>query len=84
MLVQAFDTVINWAFTAMLLIYGAVAGLGYFYFGDAASTLITDDLANNSPFTGRSVIPFLQGMFLLVGNLTSSLARAHVRCYTEA
>ena len=54
-LLQAFDTVINWAFTAMLVIYSAVAGLGYYYFGDAASTLITDDLANNSPFTGRSV-----------------------------
>ena len=33
--VQAFDTVINSAFTAMLVIYGAVAGLGYYYFGDA-------------------------------------------------
>ena len=54
---QAFDSVINWAFTAMLVIYGTVAGLGYYYFGDAASTLITDDLANNSPFTGRSVSP---------------------------
>lgn len=53
--VQKFDTVINWAFTAMLVIYGAVAGLGYYYFGDAASTLITDDLASNSPFIGRSV-----------------------------
>lgn len=58
MLLQAFDSVINCAFTAMLVIYGAVAGLGYYYFGDAASTLITDDLANNSPFTGRSVSPF--------------------------
>ena len=57
--VQAFDTVINWAFTAMLVIYGAVAGLGYYYFGDAASTLITEDLAANSPFTGRSVCHFL-------------------------
>ena len=53
---QAFDTVINWAFTAMLIIYGAVAGLGYYYFGDAASTLITEDLATNSPFVGCSVI----------------------------
>ena len=52
---QAFDSVINWAFTAMLIIYGAVAGLGYYYFGDAASTLITEDLATNSPFVGRSV-----------------------------
>ncbi|CAK0784981.1 hypothetical protein CVIRNUC_008186 [Coccomyxa viridis] len=53
---QAFDSVINWAFTAMLIIYGAVAGLGYYYFGDAASTLITEDLATNSPFVGRSII----------------------------
>lgn len=52
---QAFDKVINLAFTAMLIIYGIVAGLGYYYFGDAASTLITDDLARNSPFTGHSV-----------------------------
>ena len=39
----------------MLVIYGIVAGLGYYYFGDAASTLITDDLSLNSPFTGHSV-----------------------------
>jgi vesicular inhibitory amino acid transporter len=52
---QAFDKVINFAFTAMLIIYAIVAGLGYYYFGDAASTLITDDLARNSPFTGHSV-----------------------------
>ncbi|CAL8462945.1 g2479 [Coccomyxa elongata] len=53
---RAFDKVINLAFTAMLIIYGIVAGLGYYYFGDAASTLITDDLARNSPFTGHSVL----------------------------
>ena len=52
---QAFDTVINSAFAAMLVIYAIVAGLGYYYFGDTASVLITDDLASNSPFTGRSV-----------------------------
>ena len=52
---QAFDKVINFAFMAMLIIYAIVAGLGYYYFGDAASTLITDDLARNSPFTGHSV-----------------------------
>ena len=45
---QAFDSVINYAFTAMLVIYAIVAGLGYYYFGNAASTLITDDLATNS------------------------------------
>lgn len=55
MVLQAFDKVINFAFTAMLIIYAIVAGLGYYYFGDAASTLITDDLARNSPFTGHSV-----------------------------
>ncbi|EIE27286.1 hypothetical protein COCSUDRAFT_45803 [Coccomyxa subellipsoidea C-169] len=53
---QAFDKVINFAFTAMLIIYAIVAGLGYYYFGDAASTLITDDLARNSPFTGHSIL----------------------------
>ncbi|KAK9907651.1 hypothetical protein WJX75_007699 [Coccomyxa subellipsoidea] len=53
---RAFDKVINFAFTAMLIIYAIVAGLGYYYFGDAASTLITDDLARNSPFTGHSIL----------------------------
>lgn len=52
---QAFDSVINYAFTSMLVIYAIVAGLGYYYFGNAASTLITDDLAANSPFTGHWV-----------------------------
>ena len=39
----------------MLVVYATVAGLGYYYFGNAASTLITDDLATNSPFTGHWV-----------------------------
>ena len=59
MSMQAFDSVINYAFTAMLVIYAIVAGLGYYYFGNAASTLITDDLATNSPFTGHWVCSML-------------------------
>ena len=39
----------------MAVVYGLVAGLGYYYFGDAASTLVTNDLTNNSPYTGRWV-----------------------------
>lgn len=48
-----FDAVLNFSFLAMLSIYGSVAGIGYYYFGDAASDLITTDLAINSPFTGH-------------------------------
>ena len=43
----------------MAVVYGLVAGLGYYYFGDAASTLVTNDLTNNSPYTGRWVRPQL-------------------------
>ena len=79
MLVQAFDTVINWAFTAMLVIYGAVAGLGYYYFGDAASTLITEDLAANSPFTGRSVSTSFNSQFFCCSDFCHCI-QADVLC----
>ena len=52
---QDFNKVIYASFTAMAVVYGLVAGLGYYYFGDAASTLVTNDLATNSPYTGRWV-----------------------------
>ena len=52
---QDFNKVIYASFTAMAVVYGLVAGLGYYYFGDAASTLVTNDLTNNSPYTGRWV-----------------------------
>ena len=40
----------------MLGVYGAVAALGYYYFGNSAHTLVTTDLARNSPFTGHYLI----------------------------
>lgn len=52
---QDFNKVIYASFAAMAVVYGLVAGLGYYYFGDAASTLVTNDLTNNSPYTGRWV-----------------------------
>ena len=52
---QDFNKVIYASFAAMAVVYGLVAGLGYYYFGDAASTLVTNDLATNSPYTGRWV-----------------------------
>jgi hypothetical protein len=55
--VQDFNTVIYVSFAAMAVVYGLVAGLGYYYFGDAASTLVTNDLTNNSPYTGHWVRP---------------------------
>ncbi|KAK9825697.1 hypothetical protein WJX81_006348 [Elliptochloris bilobata] len=48
-----FNKVIYASFAAMAMVYGLVAGLGYYYFGDAASTLVTNDLAIDSPFTGH-------------------------------
>jgi len=52
---QDFNKVIYASFAAMAVVYGLVAGAGYYYFGDAASTLITTDLTNNSPYTGQWV-----------------------------
>ena len=40
----------------MLGVYGTVAALGYWYFGKSAHTLITTDLARNSPFTGHYLL----------------------------
>lgn len=48
------------SFSLMLIVYGAVAGLGYYYFGSSAHTLLTTDLARNSPFTGHYLL--LPGM----------------------
>lgn len=54
--VQDFDSVLNLSFGLMLGVYGAVAALGYYYFGNSAHTLVTTDLARNSPFTGHYLI----------------------------
>ena len=51
--IQDFDTVLNISFSLMLGVYGAVAALGYYYFGSSAHTLLTTDLARNSPFSGH-------------------------------
>jgi len=53
---QDFDTVLNISFSLMLGVYGAVAALGYYYFGSSAHTLVTTDLARNSPFTGHYLL----------------------------
>lgn len=50
---QEFDTVLNISFGLMLGVYGTVAALGYYYFGSSAHTLLTTDLARNSPFSGH-------------------------------
>ena len=50
---QEFDTVLNISFGLMLGVYGTVAALGYYYFGSSAHTLLTTDLACNSPFSGH-------------------------------
>ena len=51
--IQDFDTVLNISFSLMLGVYGTVAALGYYYFGSSAHTLLTTDLARNSPFSGH-------------------------------
>ena len=50
---QEFDKCLNISFALMLTIYGSVAALGYYYWGDLASVLITTDLAQRSPFTSH-------------------------------
>lgn len=52
-ILQDFDSVLNISFSLMLGVYGTVAALGYYYFGSSAHTLLTTDLAQNSPFTGH-------------------------------
>ncbi|KAK9806857.1 hypothetical protein WJX72_005136 [[Myrmecia] bisecta] len=54
---QDFDIVLNLAFGSMFIVYGLVSSCGYYYFGSAASELITTDLATNSFFTGRFLLP---------------------------
>ena len=54
--IQDFDTVLNISFSLMLGVYGSVAALGYYYFGSSAHTLLTTDLARNSPFSGHYLL----------------------------
>ena len=53
---QAFDHVLAIAFGSMLAVYGLVAGLGYYYFGRDAATLVTSDLATDTPFAGKAIL----------------------------
>ena len=53
---QDFAKVLNFELTNMLVLYGAVAVCGYYYFGRAAHTLVTEDLASDSPVKGISLI----------------------------
>ena len=53
---QDFDRVLNISFSLMLVVYGTVAGLGYYYFGNSAHTLVTTDLTLNSPFRGHALL----------------------------
>jgi vesicular inhibitory amino acid transporter len=62
-----FPRVLDGAFLAMGLAYGATAATGYYYFGDAASPVITANLASDAPFSGRlsSLIPRAVGWAVL-------------------
>ena len=53
----AFPAVLNAAFLAMAAAYGATAMAGYFYFGDAASPVVTSNLAADAPFAGAPLLP---------------------------
>eukprot|EP00887_Chlorella_sp_A99_P000056 scaffold16.g56.t1 len=48
----AFPAALRAAFGGLLVIYGVVAATGYWYFGEAASPLITTDIALNSAYAG--------------------------------
>eukprot|EP00884_Botryococcus_braunii_P012581 jgi/Botrbrau1/21323/Bobra.0184s0033.1 len=54
--VQAFDSVLVAGFSLMGTVYGLVAAAGYYYFGDLSAEIITDSLARDSPFAGRSLL----------------------------
>jgi len=52
-----FPSVLNAAFAAMGVAYGATAAAGYWYFGDAASAVVTANLATDAPFARASLLP---------------------------
>ena len=62
-----FPRVLDGAFLAMGLAYGATAAAGYHYFGDAAGPVITANLASDAPFSGAlsSSIPRAVGWAVL-------------------
>jgi vesicular inhibitory amino acid transporter len=75
---SAFPSVVNTAFTFMALLYGGVAAVGYFYFGDKARMVVTASLARDSPFAGRDLfsVPGLTldgavGAFVLLNAVTT-------------
>mmetsp|Transcript_13585 Transcript_13585/g.41061 ORF Transcript_13585/g.41061 Transcript_13585/m.41061 type:complete len:381 (+) Transcript_13585:378-1520(+) len=53
---QQFGGVLRFSFVVMTIIYGCVCGLGYYYFGEETSQLVTTDLALRAPFAGQSLL----------------------------
>ena len=65
---QLFDRVIDTAFGSMFVVYGLAASLGYYYFGAAASTLVTSNLTSDTRFGGTSfLLPGLTVAHLVAG-----------------
>lgn len=61
-----FPLAISSAFTAMLAGYTTLAAVGYWYFGDSASPLVTTDLSTSSPYRHFRRLPVDRGLAALV------------------
>lgn len=72
---QRFHQVIYNSFTIMLLSYGAIAAVGYWYFGDGLQPLIINNMVNGSVYSKLRWLGDLD-----VGRLTSLLVG--FRAYT--
>ncbi|KAL4447326.1 hypothetical protein ABPG77_007359 [Micractinium sp. CCAP 211/92] len=61
-----FPLAIGSAFSVMLAGYTTLAAVGYWYFGDSASPLITTDLSTSSVYRSYSRLPVDRGLAALV------------------
>lgn len=65
------------SFSVMLAVYCTTAAVGYWYFGDSASPLVTADLAHNSWYTSHArLVPVHRLLVRLLGCLSSVLLGA--------
>jgi hypothetical protein len=56
---QRFATALNLAYAAMAVVLTAITLTGYWYWGDKAHTLVTEDLDTNSPYARYRIGGFL-------------------------
>jgi hypothetical protein len=76
---ERFPVALTASFSVMLAVYCTTAAVGYWYFGDSASPLVTADLAHNSWYTSHArLVPVHRLLVRLLGLSVLGTARCWV------